>query len=77
MQLTYNSVEETAKQIVEQVGKTIVVGLPIGIGKATQFADALFEMASQDSSLSLTIFTGLTLEVPAPAVIWRSASSIR
>ena len=58
------SAEEAARTIVEQVGKTVVLGLPIGIGKATQIADALFEMATQDSSLSLTIFTGLTLEPP-------------
>jgi acyl-CoA hydrolase len=58
------SAEETAKNIVAQVGKTVVLGLPIGIGKATQIADALFVMAEQDSSLSLTIFTGLTLEPP-------------
>ena len=59
-----NSAEATARTIVEQIGKTVVLGLPIGIGKATQVADALFAMAEQDSSLSLTIFTGLTLEPP-------------
>ena len=59
-----NSAEATAKTIVEQIGNTIVLGLPIGIGKATHVADALFSMAEQDTSLSLTIFTGLTLEPP-------------
>ena len=56
--------EETAQTIVARLGKTIVLGLPIGIGKATQIADALYDMARQDASLSLTIFTGLTLETP-------------
>ena len=64
MTIACSSPEETAKAIVEQVGKTVVLGLPIGIGKATRIADALFEMAAQDTSLSLTIFTGLTLEPP-------------
>jgi acyl-CoA hydrolase len=59
-----NSPEETAQTIVERVGKTVVLGLPVGIGKATQIADALFATATQDASLSLTIFTGLTLEPP-------------
>lgn len=59
-----NSAEATARTIVEKIGKTIVLGLPIGIGKATHVADALFAMAEQDASLSLTIFTGLTLEPP-------------
>jgi acyl-CoA hydrolase len=62
--VTCQSAEETARTIVERVGPEIVLGLPIGIGKATHVADALFELASQDSSISLTIFTGLTLEPP-------------
>ena len=61
---TCKSPEETARIIVDRVGKTVVLGLPIGIGKATEIADALFEMARQDATLSLTIFTGLTLEAP-------------
>ncbi len=56
----------TARAIVERVGTDIVLGLPIGIGKATHVADALFDLAAADSSLSLTIFTGLTLETPEP-----------
>ncbi|MDZ7770475.1 MAG: acetyl-CoA hydrolase/transferase C-terminal domain-containing protein [Woeseiaceae bacterium] len=55
---------ETADVIIDAVGKTIVLGLPVGIGKAIHIADALYERAVNDSSLSLTIFTGLTLEVP-------------
>lgn len=62
--LTCQSAEETANTIVERIGREIVLGLPIGIGKATHVADALFDMAARDSTLSLTIFTGLTLEPP-------------
>ena len=62
--MTFQSAEETARTIVERVGPEVVLGLPIGIGKATHVADALFELAAQDSSISLTIFTGLTLEPP-------------
>ena len=61
---TYQSAEDVAKAIVASVGPDIVLGLPIGIGKATHVADALFDLAVADSSLSLTIFTGLTLEPP-------------
>jgi acyl-CoA hydrolase len=46
------------------LGKTVVLGLPIGIGKAVHIADALFERAASDPSISLTIFTGLTLSPP-------------
>ncbi len=55
---------ETADAIINAVGKRIILGLPVGIGKAIHIADALYERAANDSSLSLTIFTGLTLEVP-------------
>ena len=61
---TCQSAEETANAIVERIGREIVLGLPIGIGKATHVADALFDRAASDSTLSLTIFTGLTLEPP-------------
>lgn len=61
---TYESADETARAIVASVGPDIVLGLPIGIGKATHIADSLFELAREDQSISLTIFTGLTLEPP-------------
>ena len=64
MTATCQSAEETARTIVERVGSEVVLGLPIGIGKATHVADALFELAAQDSSMSLAIFTGLMLEPP-------------
>ena len=64
MTVTCQSAEETARTIVERVGSEVVLGLPIGIGKATHVADALFELATRDPSISLTIFTGLTLEPP-------------
>lgn len=64
MTVTCQSTEEIAKSIVERVGPEVVLGLPIGIGKATHVVDALFDLACQDASISLTIFTGLTLEPP-------------
>nr|WP_255775361.1 acetyl-CoA hydrolase/transferase C-terminal domain-containing protein [Microbulbifer sediminum] len=48
----------------EKVGKRIVLGLPLGIGKANHFANALYARAAADPSISLTIFTALTLERP-------------
>ncbi len=62
--VTCQSAEQTARTIVERVGSEVVLGLPIGIGKTTHVADALFELATRESSISLTIFTGLTLEPP-------------
>ena len=53
-----------ADQIVEKVGKTIVLALPLGLGKANHIANALYAKAAADSSINLTIFTALTLEAP-------------
>jgi hypothetical protein len=55
---------EIADAIVAKVGKTIVLGLPLGLGKAPHIANALFARAAADPSIKLTIFTALTLEKP-------------
>jgi acyl-CoA hydrolase len=60
----YQSATELADALIVSLGKTVVLGLPIGIGKAVHVADALFERALSDPTISLTIFTGLTLSVP-------------
>ena len=53
-----------AEAIIEKVGKTIVLALPLGLGKANHIANALYTRAAADSSIRLTIFTALTLEPP-------------
>ncbi len=53
-----------ADAVLERVGRRLVVGLPLGIGKANRVANALFELAARDQSVKLDIFTALTLERP-------------
>jgi acyl-CoA hydrolase len=53
-----------ADAIIEKVGKTIVLALPLGLGKANHIANALYAKAAADSSIRLSIFTALTLEPP-------------
>ena len=60
----YQSADEVADAVIRRVGNSIVMGVPIGIGKAVHVVDALFARALADPALSLTIFTGLTLEKP-------------
>ena len=60
----FDDPQRLADAIVEKVGKTIVLALPLGLGKANHVANALFAKAAADPSLRLTIFTALTLEAP-------------
>ncbi|MBN8936749.1 MAG: acetyl-CoA hydrolase [Rhizobiales bacterium] len=60
----FDDAERLADAIVERVGKTIVLALPLGLGKANHIANALYAKAVADRSIRLTIFTGLTLEAP-------------
>ena len=58
--------ETLAEAIIAAVGRKIVLGLPLGLGKANHVANALFRRAARDPSIELDIFTALTLEAPAP-----------
>jgi Acetyl-CoA hydrolase/transferase C-terminal domain len=59
--------DRLADAIIARVGKTIVLGLPLGIGKANHVANALYARAAADPSINLRIFTALTLERPHPS----------
>src|SRR5580704_7850203 len=62
----FDSADRLADAIIERVGKTIVLAMPLGLGKANHVANALFTRAVADSSIRLRIFTALTLEKPRP-----------
>lgn len=62
----YDSAEKVADAIIRETGKKIVLALPLGLGKANNIANALYRRAAADPSISLTIFTALTLEKPHP-----------
>jgi hypothetical protein len=58
--------EATAEDIIREVGTDLVVGLPLGLGKANHIVNALYARAAADRSISLTFFSALTLEKPKP-----------
>ncbi len=66
MPTLHGNAESLVDALIGKVGKQLVVGLPLGIGKATHIADALFARAAADATLSVTFFTGLTLTPPSP-----------
>jgi acyl-CoA hydrolase len=59
--------EAIVDDIIRDCGKKLVVGLPLGLGKANHIINALFARAVADPSISLTIFSALTLEKPVPS----------
>lgn len=60
----YKSYEAAAKKVIDRVGKKIIIGVPLGLGKPIGLLNALYRIVSQDKSLDLTIITGLTLARP-------------
>jgi acyl-CoA hydrolase len=60
----FDDAGKLADLIVDKVGKSIVLALPLGLGKANTIANALYAKAVADRSIRLTIFTALTLTRP-------------
>ena len=62
---TFTDPDILAGAIIAEVGRNIVLGLPLGLGKANHVANALVQRAVKDPSINLRIFTALTLEKPS------------
>jgi acyl-CoA hydrolase len=62
----FDDADRLADAIIARVGKTIVLALPLGLGKANHVANALYARAAADPDIHLRIFTALTLEKPRP-----------
>jgi hypothetical protein len=63
----FSDPEAIAENIIRDVGTDLVVGLPLGLGKANHIVNALYARAAADRSVKLTLFTALTLEKPRPS----------
>ncbi len=55
---------EAVDRILQVLGKDLVVGLPLGIGKPNPLVNALYRRACDDRSIRLKLFTALSLEIP-------------
>ena len=60
----FDDPDRLAEAVIARVGRKIVLALPLGLGKANHVANALFARAAADASITLRIFTALTLEKP-------------
>ena len=63
----FSDPEAIAEDIIRDVGTNLVVGLPLGLGKANHVVNALYARAVADRSIRLTLFSALTLEKPRPS----------
>src|SRR6201985_939406 len=63
----FSDPEAIAEDIIRDVGTNLVVGLPLGLGKANHIINALYARAVADPSINLTLFSALTLEKPKPS----------
>lgn len=60
----FSDPEAVAEDIIRDVGTNLVVGLPLGLGKANHVINALYARAAADRSINLTFLSALTLEKP-------------
>src|SRR5471032_2071342 len=63
----FSDPEAIAEDIIRDVGTNLVVGLPLGLGKANHVINALYRRAAADRAIDLTFFSALTLEKPKPS----------
>ena len=64
---TFECVEDCVDEAIARVGPALVMGAPLGLGKPNQLINAFYRRVCADPSLSLTIFTALSLERPRPS----------
>jgi len=61
----YQDVQKCVDEIIEKIGHNIVLGLPLGLGKANNLANEFFRRAKNDPDIKLKILTALSLEKPS------------
>jgi hypothetical protein len=63
----FSDPDAIADDLIREVGTNLVVGLPLGLGKANHIVNALYQRAVADRTIDLTLFSALTLEKPKPS----------
>jgi hypothetical protein len=63
----FSDPDAIADDIIRDVGTHLVVGLPLGLGKANHIVNALYRRAAADRAIEIKFFSALTLEKPKPS----------
>ena len=64
--MNFTTAENCVDDVINIVGKDIVLGLPLGLGKPNQLVNAFYQKVKANPDLSLRIITALSLEKPRP-----------
>src|ERR1700722_6652702 len=64
MPRTFDDVAECVESTLGRVGPHIVLALPLGVGKPNPLANEFYRRARRDPSITLKIFTALSLRAP-------------
>ena len=63
--LAFASPDVLVEWTVSRVGRRVVLGTPLALGKPNQLVNAFYRRAEQDPSITLVIYTALSLAPPA------------
>ncbi|OZG70661.1 acetyl-CoA hydrolase [Hahella sp. CCB-MM4] len=61
----FKDIEACVDAILTKVGKNVVLGLPLGLGKPVLLANAIYQRAKKCPDITLRIVTALSLEKPS------------
>jgi hypothetical protein len=73
----FDNPELIIDRIIDKVGKDLVVGTPLALGKPNHLINALYKRVRNNPDLNLKIFTALTLDKPKGKACSKSASLSR
>ena len=62
--LYYQDIEKCVDEIIEKVGKKIVMAIPLALAKPNRLVNAIYNRIKNDDTLYLKLFSGVSLEKP-------------
>ncbi len=64
--LKLDSLEAAVEWVLQRAGTQLLAGAPLGLGKPNRLLNAIYRRVASDPSLSLTLYTALSLTPPTP-----------